>query len=547
MNESIISFVMRVVSLRWFCLFVSIPVTSSFVVESRDGNFGGNSLGTAAARDETDNTLLMTGVTSTSMSGISEMFGLVMVLDSQKGTVEEVLMETPTICTCSLVVNHGINGLAIIAGISGDKSIFQPLENLSAGLPYHLPDNTIPVAMTNGEESYVFVAVQDTDGNVYTQTTTDGDTAGDNMKRLTNYLNQLTQPATASASPPQILKVDAFLTTNVAFHITLDVQDGKATIAGLLVSEQYLIVAGSTNGSGSAVGNKISGHNDWDGYIGFLNALTGKVEHEAIRIDTELNDFVNDICLDDAYVYIVGTTEGNIEGGTGGGGAFVFKMEIATGNVEWSRQFSGTNVEGLGCAVSQELWCVEGLGCTSQHVVFIGGSTNAILGRNLDGHHPIADSKTRDVFVTALSPFDGQTIWTKQLDSTNYFGNEREDYFVSMSSNSDGDVSIYFNSMTADDDGGNDIVLVKMNKSTGENEFDGLGDDSVAPSNTQTNDDNNKAIIIPAIVVPIFLALLVIGWHFSQHRVEHVKRPLDNDHDLSFQPSEQSSDAKVFV
>jgi hypothetical protein len=253
---------------------------------------------------------------------------------------------------------------------------------------------------------------------------------------------------------------------------------------------------------------------------------------------------VNAICVAGAYLYIVGTTEGQIEGGSTGiiGGAFVLKMEIATRQMEWSRQISGKNVEGLGCAVSQ-------------HVVYVGGNTNEVLeqGQAQTGgqqQQHLAYSQTKDIFVSALSKTDGgQTLWTKQLDSTNYFGNEtREDDFVSMYINSDGDVGVYFNSMIKNDDEDvqNDVVLVSLDKSTGKNEFDGLGGGGVS-SKSQTNDDNNKAIIIPAVVVPIFLSLLVFGWHFSQHRVEHVKRPHDNDHDLSFQPEQSGTDAKVFV
>jgi hypothetical protein len=303
------------VPLRWLCLFVFLPFTSSLVVQSRDDN----SLGTALVRDETDDKLLMIGVTFESgSSSTTDTNWLVRVLGdySKDRTAERIALEQPHICTCGLVVNHGVNGRAIIAGISGNQAMLQPLEDFSstqprAGLPHNLPKHTIPVAMadvadrynTEAMANYMFVAVHDTDGSVYTQTT-DGDSTRD-LKRLTNYLHRMSQPETASASPPQLIKVDPF-SGAVAFQIPLDVQDGKATIAGLQTYDHYLIVAGSTNGRGSAVGNKkikLSGKSNWDGYIGFFNAVTGKVEAEAIRIETDKNDYVSRIlcCLELSY------------------------------------------------------------------------------------------------------------------------------------------------------------------------------------------------------------------------------------------------------
>eukprot|EP00978_Attheya_sp_CCMP212_P041869 scaffold245685_cov29-Attheya_sp.AAC.1 len=65
---------------------------------------------------------------------------------------------------------------------------------------------------------------------------------------------------------------------------------------------------------------------------------------------------------------------------------------------------------------------------------------------------------------------------------------------------------------------------------------------SILPTYKQmTTTNDNKAIIIPIIV-----ALLIVGWHISQPLVEHIERLHNNDHGLSFPPPEPS-DAKVFV
>jgi hypothetical protein len=85
-------------------------------------------------------------------------------------------------------------------------------------------------------------------------------------------------------------------------------------------------------------------------------------------------------------------------------------------------------------------------------------------------------SKTKDVFVSALSPFDGQTIcimWTKHLDLTHYVGNDREDDFVSSPINSDWRVGVCFNSTREEEE----------EDGTGASDSDSL-EEAVDPSNT---------------------------------------------------------------
>eukprot|EP00978_Attheya_sp_CCMP212_P012009 scaffold29773_cov51-Attheya_sp.AAC.5 len=75
---------------------------------------------------------------------------------------------------------------------------------------------------------------------------------------------------------------------------------------------------------------------------------------------------------------------------------------------------------------------------------------------------------------------------------------------------------------------------------TGESEFVSL-EEAVDPSNTQTNEDDNNDN--KATIIPIILALLLVGWHVSQPLVEHIEQPHNNDHGLSFPPP-KPSDAK---
>eukprot|EP00978_Attheya_sp_CCMP212_P027630 scaffold93029_cov53-Attheya_sp.AAC.2 len=76
----------------------------------------------------------------------------------------------------------------------------------------------------------------------------------------------------------------------------------------------------------------------------------------------------------------------------------------------------------------------------------------------------------------------------------------------------------------------------------GENDLDSL-EEAVDPSNTQMNHDDNDN---KAIITPIVLVLLIVGWHISQPLVEHIEWLHGNDHGLSFPPPEPS-EAKVFV
>lgn len=544
--------IMRILSF-YFLLQILSSLSSSLVIQSRDDN----SLGTAVARDETNNDLLMIGTVLKTQYGAPIEGSLVKfecsitVIGGKDESLSKTSLETPQICTGGVVVNHGVNGIAMIAGMDGTQAVLQPLlqpldgrsSELIPGAPIILPDKSIPVNMANGEGSYIFIALHDVEEEVYNsftnKLTVDRDPT-DDLELLRTYLNEIVQPSTASESPPQILKVDSF-SGKAAFHTTLEVKGAKATISEMTQSEKYLIVGGSTNGSGPMVGEQIAGHHDWDGYIAFLNTATGQVEAEAIRIDTGENDYVNSICVDGGYLYIVGTTEGYITGGNQAGGAYVFKMEIATEQILWSRQFSGTLVEGLGCVVSEEPFCIEAVGCViSEHNVYVAGNVRSVLEPDGNGEQQlISTTETTDVFVSSLNPRDGESLWTKQLDSTHYFGSDREDHFVSLYMNSEGNVGVYFNSVMIgpedEDRIGNDVVLVDMDKHTGEYEFDGEYGSKKKESKGQ-EDNNNMAIVISAIVLPIFVALLVFGYSQGTTTGRGAETPsIPPDHELSLQ------------
>ena len=540
---------MKLIPFCWLCALLLVPVASSVVVvqSKKDQAFG-----TAITRDHAGNRVLMIGT----HYGNTDAACFVTVLDLESGASKQVPLKKPQVCTVGVLVNHGVNGIALLAGMDGDQAILQPVDDRETkplpDLPFgNLPKNTIPVAMTNGEDSHVFVAVQAMGGNALSTP------KADDLTSLTKYLNDLDA---VSSSPPHVLEIDAF-TGAVKFQLSLDVKDGKATIADLAVSGQYLIVVGSTNGSGRGIGNALSTKEDFDGFVGVFDPVTLQIETEPIRIDSGKNDFVNKVCLSEhGFVYIVGTTEGNIEGGSEAGGAFVLKIEIATGKIHWSRQYPGKNVEGLGCAVVQGPMCIADAGCsTVDHLLYIGGNSNGVLDeQHEEKQYLVGNPKSKNVFVSAVSPMDGKVIWTRELDSTKYFGEYREDNFASLIVNPDESVSVYFNSMAdpAGKDIGNDVLFVSMNKNTGNNEFDVLVDNAPDTKeiendneiendpNQIANDDYNKGIIIAsATVLPFFFALIVFGWQILDPKT----KAQEQDQVLPFQPKETNAEVGEFV
>jgi hypothetical protein len=191
-----------------------------------------------------------------------------------------------------------------------------------------------------------------------------------------------------------------------------------------------VLVAGSSNGYGSALGSGYSSQ-DWDGFLtkvdpqtGVIDDVDGVTARHSVRIQTQpqMDDYVHAICVLDDKVYVVGTTEGRMEGATAGG-AFMIKYDIDTLQVSWKRQIPG-NVQGKHCGVSEEF-------------VYIGGN----VGKGLSIEEGVKQAYLQDVFVSQLSSETGSISWTRQ------FGSHRDDSLESLVVDKAGNAVVCGNSM----------------------------------------------------------------------------------------------------
>ena len=210
-------------------------------------------------------------------------------------------------------------------------------------------------------------------------------------------------------------------------EITPENDQSIAHAAGLVLLGDVMLVAGSTNATGSGLGVS-DGRADMDGFVTKLNRADGSEfgqsndtageELSAIRINTQTNatDYVYGICQDLSgesghdYVYVVGSTNGhfqhfNISNDVKATQAFILRIEVATLKVLNALQL-GT-VDNVGS--------VTGLACgttASGNHVYLAGNVQdgAIDGPN----EPVAGGKS-DVFVARIDVAEFTLQWARQI------------------------------------------------------------------------------------------------------------------------------------
>ena len=347
----------------------------------------------------------------------------------------------------------------------------------------------------------------------------------------------------------QILRMNA-MTGIPTFHSGFTMDDnGQATINAMVIVEassgssssnstRYLAVVGSTNGVGNAVGRPSGigddAEPDWDGYIAYLDPMTGVLleNKPPLRVDSQpgKNDYVHDVCSlelsdNEKFLYIVGTTDGLMQN-IHTGGAFVWKIDAIKGDVIWKKQIAGSTVEGLACAVSN-------LDDDEQNpILFVGGTTRIDLQTN------DVSTKSMDTWVSAMSVDTSQTFWTKQIDTSAADQDQlRDDVLVQLSIGSNGDVYALWNSIDIEA-GINDAYLIDLDQNTGENDLSS-GAVQLIPGVPlgQTGDDDegsslDSKVIILAIICPIVVLLCVFGYQwYNSTRDDKVRGGLQQKTD----------------
>ena len=245
-------------------------------------------------------------------------------------------------------------------------------------------------------------------------------------------------------------------------------------------TEPFLLIAGSAPGTkesrvGPEANHTMSMHpfmdtahtmvGDWDGYVAKINLRTGEVLKPVdagtmnlvqntwsyrLQSQPKRNDFVQSICvprfppgtLSDvdyhpAVAYVIGTTEGIIEGDKNGG-AFIQQLDLGTMNILWQKQISGSNVHGMACEVLVDVASHGTLTrAESKDLLYIAGevhgemTVDVLTGKDEDSTETITTKPNgeTDIWVAQLRASDGKVKWVQQI------GTDQQDRLAKNSNN----------------------------------------------------------------------------------------------------------------
>jgi WD40 repeat protein len=357
---------------------------------------------------------------------------------------------------------------------------------------------------------------------------------------------------------PQLRKIDV-LTGELLYAVELDTNDASSTamISDILFSpitssaerrKPPLIVVGSTNSANndeslfgtSNTSALTSGTGDFDGYILFLNPEEGTISKDPVtekwawRVAStgdNTDDFIEGACLspDQQFLFVVGSTEGIIEG-IDSGGAFVIMYDLSTGEMVWQYQITGDQVQGLMCTADD-------------NAVYLGGVTESDLW---ESPGKLSSSQSPDAFVAKI--IDGTAQWIRPLDTTlEEQGELRREWITGMEVTNQGNILVLLNSINLES-GASDVFLVDLDPEMGDNDlyaalnYAGEGIDTF--NSLAKRSRTEKEVNIAAIVVPLILGLGVFGmtcwWQYRRkneripksHHDEHMEIEVTRDEDM---------------
>ena len=212
-------------------------------------------------------------------------------------------------------------------------------------------------------------------------------------------------------------------------------------VGGMIVKhiqgKDFLIVAGSTSGTGEAYGVAAPGTVDVDGYISVHVGATGNIRETGIstvRIGTADTDLILGICDDPNNVddfYIVGSTgdapgmgdpivRGNAVADTNLGSlhGYVQKINMSTMERVWGRTWSSKRIDGGAAGEpSEEPTITAGIGCKvlDDGTLYVAGivEKGAQIKQNKLDH----DNDNDDVVAFRLVSDTGEVKWIQQFGS----------------------------------------------------------------------------------------------------------------------------------
>jgi hypothetical protein len=444
---------------------------------------------------------------------------------TQEDNQARLVLREPNICTAVVALPRRGLGKGVVmgydqlkgGGFQGDGlqpklveiNTFAML--LSQGLTSVVQDTTrvaYPIAAVSDDDDDLFMVVQ--------QTTILPTIVALEDDPLASIL-QLQQEVEGGSVDwvPAVQKVIT-MTGEVQWITPIATEDGYSVLTSVVYmpSREILWVAGYSNGQGSAVGAGYSSQ-DWDGFLTKVDPETGAIEEEegvsadhSIRIETQphMNDYVHAICVSGDKIYVVGTTEGTMQGDIAGG-AFMVKYDIDSRQPLWKRQIPG-KVEGKLCGVFED------------DVVYIGG--NVAAGLSIE--EGVKSASLQDVFVSQLSASDGTVSWTRQ------FGSHRDDSLESMVVDKDGNAVVGGNSLvhayvpSSLFSPVNDIFILSLDKLNGDHQ-ELVHDDTIAQ--TKTDEEKPNLVVVFAVVIPVVIALILIACECRRR----VNSEVDASHD----------------
>lgn len=454
--------------MKFYGIIPILALLPSHVVARAVLSTGGGGVATSLSRDKSTGELMMVGTTYAEFWGIERgrldkvgnrrCFIANGYMSSQTFEFERRNFHNPEMCYGDALTipseddddDEDGKSLAVVTGVSalGEPKLVTFYDYDQPENEFYLEPNHFPVAMIHAKSDKVILALHEGD----TMTFQDEQDNQDSLKGLLEYWEHFTVPTKTTSSQLRLQMIST-ATGRVQFDTQISTIGGNATIAGMqkVPGHERFVIAGSTNGSGAPFGDHPTGKNDWDGYVAIYDSTMGELvfqgnDHRIRSIDGK-DDFVHGICTYKHDLYIVGTTNGKMNYGfKHSGGAFLVKMNLESGQIEWRRQISEPHKthEGLSCAASRH------------HGVVIGGNAKKIK-----------EDTSQEVFVSRFDS-DGTQLWMKYLDTNRLTSKDSDDMLAGLDLTREGELHALLNTRVLEK-GVNGIFLVDIDIDSGNN------------------------------------------------------------------------------
>jgi hypothetical protein len=549
-----------------FFFLVETPTNDAYVVLSREAT----SFAVDALLDPISRKLVNTGVLFRDEHAEITAFGqtdtqCIMSIGDIRGFDRNV-HESPQFCvSVANFPRFSEISYGIVAGVAGKQATLYRMEFLGeydeAPLldPLNLPVETFPVDLATDADGGVYVGLHDTGGALVKA-------GGKPLEHVLQYIDAMTKPDLAPVVNPLAMKVN-MTSGQVVWQTEFTTTEGRSIIGATIhiPSRNLLVVVGSSDGKGTAVGGDDNG-DDWDGYVTKVDAENGNIDDLAnnypssLRIDSQpgLDDFVYGICASEDEIFIVGSTRGVLEGDSGfdSGGAFVMKVALDTLDILWKKQIRGTGdnahlVAATKCGVRAE-------------TLYVAGEVPAgVLMEQDDARTKASDNQ--DVLAIAMDASNLEIIWVRQIDS------RREDYLCNIMIAANGDLLVMGNGADFEKET-NDVYFMSVTLLGGLHDWLGLPDDvdpiygyiagvgddddadDFVPGNEDDDedDDNKTTIIIVAVVVPVvalFLLVAIYGVVTAKRGEQEIKTSEQgaNKHSSSMTTESHTGDGQMLT